>query len=491
MWSKRRVERLRKREDLKKKILECLSDKDVFSERELRDFLGDKEGLLKAAIASLSAEGKIVVQADGYTLSTPEARERYDRHIEAQRSRVKAILRERKVISERDLATLLDSKGIGVWKIYLDEEVSKFRVHQKFIFRLELEHPHLDIRLDPDFTFYCLHGQEKAAKRKALNQVRPLVLEIDGCLKHQRRFVWKWVCLGETHKIFHLRVCPICEANWIIERVGRSVPPDCFTLRQLGLSRPPEGAHPVGFISHRFLPPRAIYSEEDPVIQRILEEKEARQIRIEERREAYDPSINIDMVCIAIYTINKAAKRMKDASQKYYHQRLHGLAQFTKAKKEEFYSLKDMALEKIKALQLHESISFHEQTYEYETWEEVWEDEDDYDEDWDDVYDEDWDDDEDEEYSDDYGARRYTCFSTGRMRRVRRQEERTVYLEYLVVKGAFRGYGFHHHPTEEEPEGVEIKTTLPEEFSLPIKNYPMRIWQAEKNIQKFLQEGLN
>ena len=95
MQSKGRAEWLRKLEDLKKKILEFLSDKAVSTRSELWDFLRvNDDRLFKAAFASLSAKGKIVVEENGYTLSTSEARERYKRYIEAQRNRVKAIIRE-------------------------------------------------------------------------------------------------------------------------------------------------------------------------------------------------------------------------------------------------------------------------------------------------------------------------------------------------------------------------------------------------------------
>lgn len=61
------------------------------------------------------------------------------------------------------------------------------------------------------------------------------------------------------------------------------------------------------------------------------------------RSRQVSPPAKIDLL-LAIYTVNKAAKRRRDAAEHHYRRSRHGLAGLARRTKEELYALKDLGI---------------------------------------------------------------------------------------------------------------------------------------------------
>jgi hypothetical protein len=67
------------------------------------------------------------------------------------------------------------------------------------------------------------------------------------------------------------------------------------------------------------------------------------QIRREQRKTKLDTLENVDLL-VAIFTVNRAAKRQRDLAQKHYRNGMHGFAGSSRKRKEEYYDLKDRGI---------------------------------------------------------------------------------------------------------------------------------------------------
>jgi hypothetical protein len=83
------------------------------------------------------------------------------------------------------------------------------------------------------------------------------------------------------------------------------------------------------------------------------EEKEAKKL-------VSDPK----MIALALYNLNKAAKRRRDAANSFFKKNMEGLALYHRVIMKEYYDLKDRVLRKARADRLASIIGYHRQTYE-------------------------------------------------------------------------------------------------------------------------------
>ena len=75
-------------------------------------------------------------------------------------------------------------------------------------------------------------------------------------------------------------------------------------------------------------------------------------------RKAPSPAVSVDLLP-AIFTVNRAAKRFRDAAQRHYQGSRHGFARDNRMKKSDLYDLKDRGIAAATLLGLLEFSGFH------------------------------------------------------------------------------------------------------------------------------------
>lgn len=158
--------------------------------------------------------------------------------------------------------------------------------------------------------------------------------------------------------------------------------------------------------------------------------------------------ITVENIGLALYTINKAAKRRRDAAEGAYEFGHHGVAHTQKDKKERLYQLKDRVIKRAKADGIAKFEGVHTQTRNDVV--RIYSD--DEDDDWE--YDE-------------------------------KEVEKTIYLAcYSIANFRF------HTPINKQPKGtVEIKN-LGDWTSNAVPRGDLKIKDAEATLEKYLKEGL-
>jgi hypothetical protein len=64
---------------------------------------------------------------------------------------------------------------------------------------------------------------------------------------------------------------------------------------------------------------------------------------VEIRKIKNKPPVTVDLL-LAVFTVNRTAKRYRDNAQNFYRQKIHGFAKHSKSKKQYLYSLKDKGI---------------------------------------------------------------------------------------------------------------------------------------------------
>jgi len=212
---------IKEREKLKDEIVKILEDGEFHEESELYNLLNKEskifrsKELFQAALQSLTSKGKIArrKEANEYILANSQKYREYKKQrekeqktqaeefrqkIDAVHAKVQEILEQQIFISKNELEAKLGES----WSLFNVDNSPEIDIYNAYR------------RQEPDYTFYYLKNNEKEAKKKALEHIRPVEMARRARLDNKCVECGKKTTNSSVYNLLGVRVCLKCQKKY-------------------------------------------------------------------------------------------------------------------------------------------------------------------------------------------------------------------------------------------------------------------------------------